>query len=101
MLAAAGGEDVRGPAPVCLCCRGVCGGRALGAADAGAGGSKACGVQADKHFFCLDGCSPTGSAGSTGFVGCELDNAYICVKQLVVKSAVNEIRSISSSYSGK
>ena len=45
-MAAAGAWGVRGPADVCLCCRGVCGGRALGAADAGAGGSKACGVQA-------------------------------------------------------
>ena len=45
-MAAAGAWGVRGPADVCLCCRGVCGGRALGAADAGAGGGKACGVQA-------------------------------------------------------
>ena len=50
-MAAAGAWGVRGPADVCLCCRGVCGGRALGAADAGAGGSKACGVRPDKHFL--------------------------------------------------
>ena len=28
VAASAGGGGVRGPAPVCLCCRGVCGGRA-------------------------------------------------------------------------
>ena len=50
-LAAAGGEDVRGPAPVCPCCRGVCASRAVGAAAAGAEGRKACGLQSDKHFL--------------------------------------------------
>ena len=50
-FAAAGGEDVRGPAPVCPCCRGVCASRAVGAAAAGAEGRKACGVQSDKHFL--------------------------------------------------
>ena len=50
-FAAAGGEEVRESAPVCLCCRGVCEGRALGAADAGAGGRKGGRVRPDKHFF--------------------------------------------------
>ena len=51
LFAAAGGEDVRGPAPVCLCCRGVCEGRAWGAAAAGAGGRLGGRVRLDKHFF--------------------------------------------------
>ena len=44
------GEDVRGPAPVCLCCRGVCGSRAWGAADAAFGAGKSGRVAADGHF---------------------------------------------------
>ena len=65
-------------------------------------------LEADKaagcgrtSIFCLDGRSPADSAGSTGFVGCDQDNAYICVTQVVVKSAGNETRSILSFHSGK
>ncbi len=44
------GKDVRGPAPVCLCCRGVCESRAWGAADAAFGAGKSGRVAADGHF---------------------------------------------------
>ncbi len=70
-FAAAGGEDVREPAPVCPCCRGMCGGRALGAAAEGAGGRKDCGVQADKHFFAWMAAAP--QALPEAHCGCELE----------------------------
>ncbi len=70
-FAAAGGEDVQEPAPVCPCCRGMCRGRALGAAAAGAGGRKDCGVQADKHFFAWMAAAP--QALLEAHCSCELE----------------------------
>ena len=46
------------PRPFARAVGGVCGGRALGAAAAGAGGRKDCGVQADKHFFAWMAAAP-------------------------------------------
>ena len=62
-FAAAGGEDVREPAPVCLCCRGVCGGRALGAAAASLRSRIKRQGAAGQAFFCLDNRSPAASGG--------------------------------------
>ena len=65
-FATAGGEDVRGPAPVCPCCREVCASRAVEAAAAGAGGRLGGRVAAGRRYFRLHDGSPAASAGSTG-----------------------------------